>query len=444
MRHVLEHFLPEFTGWLKGIGDPRRRPDKATFPIEFVVMMSLVMFCGQCGSRRQLDRDRKAPEFGRNLWRLCGGKGAEACCSDTMNGVLEELDPAELERLAALVAGALHRRKVLRNFLCDGKPVVAVDGTQMYTFNERHCQHCLTRKLADGTVQYFHYVLAAKIVTPVGLVVPFAFEFCENPAEMGEFDKQDCELKAARRLFAKMRVLFPRQKIMLVGDGLYADETTFRLCEEYGWDLMVTRKPGKIPTVDTQLPDNPAHWDGLRTVWHTLPRSKRETELRLERRAYWKTPLTYRTTVLHVVRLEEYGPGGERLYANEWITNVKPDTHNALDLTQAGRLRWKIENEGTNTQKNGGYGMEHGYGLGGSAWKNYYLAMQFGQMFNDLVRLGDLLQKLAGDPRATFAKLYGSVTNFARRLIESLRHIPLAATPSWGDGDIQVRFIGTG
>ncbi|RLC74380.1 MAG: hypothetical protein DRJ03_17950 [Chloroflexi bacterium] len=28
---------------------------------------------------------------------------------------------------------------------------------------------------------------------------------------------------------------------------------------------------------------------------------------------------------------------------------------------EGGRLRWKIENEGFNVQKNGGYGLEHAY-----------------------------------------------------------------------------------
>jgi len=54
-------------------------------------------------------------------------------------------------------------------------------------------------------------------------------------------------------------------------------------------------------------------------------------------------------------------------YHNTWITNLKPDQKNALSLALHGRLRWKIENEGFNTQKNGGYEMEHGYGLGGDA-----------------------------------------------------------------------------
>mgnify|MGYP006283155083 CR=1 FL=1 len=48
--------------------------------------------------------------------------------------------------------------------------------------------------------------------------------------------------------------------------------------------------------------------------------------------------------------------------------------------------------------------------------------MQIAQTLNDLYRLGDLPAKLAGDLRSTFAVLYGSVRNFAQRLMESLRN----------------------
>lgn len=436
----VKHYLPDFIAWLREIPDPRRCPGLCTYPVEYLALMALVMLCGQCGSRRQLNRDRQGKEFGANLWKLLDQPFREACCSDTMNGVLEQVAPEEFERLIARIVQCLHRGKVLRNFLCDGKLVVAVDGTQMLVFRQRHCEHCLTRTLADGSTQYFHYVLAAKIVTPIGLVVPFAFEFVENPEGLGEFDKQDCELKASRRLFGKIRDLFPRLSIMLVGDGLYAEETTFQFCEKATWDFLITLKEDKIPTLDKQLPGSPDAWGGRRIVSNLRPDATR-----LERRVHWKTPLSYRKLTLHVIRLEETDGAGQRLYLNQWITNVKPNPDNALNLAQTGRLRWKIENEGTNTQKNGGYEMEHGYGLGGNAWKNYYLILQIGQLFNDLVRFGDLLQKLAQDKRATFARLYGTIRQFARCLIESLRTTIIGAEPPpWGQGAIQIRLVGTG
>ena len=52
------------------------------------------------------------------------------------------------------------------------------------------------------------------------------------------------------------------------------------------------------------------------------------------------------------------------LYHNTWVTNhaVTPDT--VVALADAGRSRWKIENESNNVLKNHGYHLEHNFGHG--------------------------------------------------------------------------------
>ena len=66
--------------------------------------------------------------------------------------------------------------------------------------------------------------------------------------------------------------------------------------------------------------------------------------------------------------------------------------------------------------------MEHLYGRAENAWKNYYLILQISQLLNDLVRFGDYIKKITGDPTATFAAVYGTIETFARRLAEHLRY----------------------
>jgi hypothetical protein len=45
---------------------------------------------------------------------------------------------------------------------------------------------------------------------------------------------------------------------------------------------------------------------------------------------------------------------------------------NKHQADQGGRIRWKIENEGFNAQKNGGYELEHGYTKDPNAAKIFY------------------------------------------------------------------------
>ncbi len=411
---MLRHYFPDFVKWLQAIPDPRVKPQACTFPIEYLMLLALMMFCGQCGSRRQLGREMTGGNLPRNIWKLAKRRAALACHPDTLNGVMEVLDPKHLEDLVAAVFTRLRTSRALDGFRLEGMLTAAVDGTKLYTFKKRHCEHC-THQTHNGETIYFHYALAVKIVTPIGLVVPLAFEFIENPS--GEFDKQDCEIKAWRRLFEKIRQRYPQLKLNLTGDGLYAEEQTFTDCEKAGWNFFVTLSEDKLPSVTAQLPRDPDHWSGSRTE-----RLRDETHGWLRRTVRWQTPITYHGLTFHVLEMEDLDEHGDRVYYNRWIANVKPKRDNAFDLALIGRLRWKIENEGTNTQKNGGYEMSHLYGRHQQAWKNYYLILQIAQLLNDLVKYGDYIQKSTGDPKATFAAVFGTMRNFAKRLIESLRH----------------------
>jgi hypothetical protein len=70
----------------------------------------------------------------------------------------------------------------------------------------------------------------------------------------------------------------------------------------------------------------------------------------------------------------------------EYVTNIEPDRENVISLTAGGRLRWKIENEGFNTQKCGDYELEHKYCRNSyTGMKNYYTLLQIAHLINQLV-----------------------------------------------------------
>ena len=55
---------------------------------------------------------------------------------------------------------------------------------------------------------------------------------------------------------------------------------------------------------------------------------------------------------------------GEQLYHNSFITNHHLSAENVAAVAQAGRGRWKIENENNNVLKTKGYHVEHNFGHG--------------------------------------------------------------------------------
>ena len=81
----------------------------------------------------------------------------------------------------------------------------------------------------------------------------------------------------------------------------------------------------------------------------------------------------------------------------------------------AGRMRWKIENQGFNAQKTGGYCLEHAYTTDSNAAKIFYYLLQIAHTIFQLLYNGSLLGK-AG------RKALGAVKNLAQRLLEAWRN----------------------
>ena len=102
---------------------------------------------------------------------------------------------------------------------------------------------------------------------------------------------------------------------------------------------------------------------------------------------------------------------------------------------KGGRLRWKIENEGFNVQKNGGYNLEHAYSRDPNARKIFYLLLQIAHLIFQLIEKGSLFRK-------AFPKGLGSQRNLAKRILEAWRNLQISAGVfcSLGEGRFQIRF----
>ena len=98
---------------------------------------------------------------------------------------------------------------------------------------------------------------------------------------------------------------------------------------------------------------------------------------------------------------------------------------------QGGRSRWKVENEGFNRQKNSGLNREHVYSIDPENWKSYYLLLQIAFLLVQLLERGSLRRRLAAEAGRPFGKLFGSLKNVARRLLDSVRWVAWAE--SWFD-----------
>jgi len=119
-----------------------------------------------------------------------------------------------------------------------------------------------------------------------------------------------------------------------------------------------------------------------------------------------------------------------------WITDFQVIRKNVAELANnGGRCRWKVENEGFNVQKNGGFSLEHAYSSDPNSAKVYYLLLQIARGLAQLVEKGSLLQRF-------FPKGFGSDKNIAADLLEAWRNAP-PGIPAVGAcllSSFQIRF----
>jgi hypothetical protein len=262
---------------------------------------------------------------------------------------------------------------------------VAIDGTQVMTVPEGHCPHCLHRTLKDGTTQYFHTVVAAKLVCPNGFCRPLASVWLTNPEE---YAKQDCELKGWRRLATTLKQYYPRLPLCLVADGLYPNDPFFQVCRDAGWQWLVTFKQGNLPSLWSQIRLRQGT-ERCRSRWQEVERRGQTVRQCYE----WLTDLTYQDHPLHWFTCSELAEGTRTTFT--YLSSVSVDYQLVIELTNTGRLRWKIENEGFNIQKHHGYGLGHQFSRTSMpAMENYYHLMQLAHLINQLFELSTLCRSV--------------------------------------------------
>lgn len=399
---TIDHFAPGFWTALAEVKDPRN-PLLIGYPLHQELLGAVLSSMMKVDARRGIKYKLNTPAFVANMLTVLQQKYPKDIFADamfhgdTLNYALKGVSPLEISGLRTLVIRSLLRKRCLEDFRLRGQYYpVAVDGTGALVFRDKHCDHCL-RKTSNGQTIYYHPVVEAKLVLRNGLALSVGTEFPEN--ENPDVKKQDCELKAFYRLTKTLKKDFPQTRLCLLLDGLFAGAPVLKLCERNRWAYIITLKEGSLPAVVRD-------YEALLTL---TPENVRVVESEGCRQTYrWINDVDFGDRTVNVFECHEETAEGSRHFV--WLTSFRIDAANVEELSgQGGRQRWKIENEGFNTQKNGGYGLEHAFSEHNVAQKNFYLLMQIGHIFNQLMEKGNLLRERI---RATM----GSLKVFSQRL----------------------------
>lgn len=367
---------------LSSISDPRKNRH---YKIEEIVFAGIAMFMFKCGSRNAMDNIAKKTEFEKNYRKVFGHRLPDM---DTVSGIFEKLPPEDFEKLKQQLVSQLLEKRVFDKWRFKNHFIVAIDGTGVVSFDHEHCPQCLSKVSKNGKKSWFHNVLEAKLVTDNGFSISLCTEWIENPGK--EYDKQDCERRAFERLANKLKTQYPRLAMCLCADGLYPNNTFFGICKNNNWKYIVTLKDGN-----------------LKGLWKKIRLQNREglvvktqnKNTQIHQQYQWVNTIELNGNEHNWIELNEtiscikQNKNKKQRFVH--LTNIEITQNEAVDISQTGRLRWKIENQGFDIQKNHGYNICHQYCQKSyNGLKNFYQCCQIAHMFNQLTELSKKVQAM--------------------------------------------------
>ena len=393
----------------------QRRQASIRFSLPDTLCAALAMFHFKFPSLLQFDQACQADDvLIGNLRRLYS---LDDVASDTqMRDILDKLKPSELRPAFRALHSSAQRGKVLEDFaIFDNQLLLSIDGTGLFSSTKISCPHCGVKKHRSGQTSYYHQLLAAAIVHPDHkTALPLDFE----PIVKSDGDtKNDCERNAAKRLLDALHRQYSKRRFIVLEDALAANGPHIQALCESGMDFIINIKPGGNASLFEQMHE--------RMVRNEVVEAEQSLEEGGRRGYRFATDFalngSHRDTRVNMLEYWIVDNNGKST-SFSWITTLPISAANVHAIAQAGRTRWRIENELFNTLKNQGYEFEHNYGHG----KQYLSSTLAGLML--LAFLTDQLQNHA----CQLFKAARSRARVQKKMWASMRSIiELVDIPNW-------------
>ena len=382
---IRKKYMPQLYEWFGKIKDPR---NESYISYGMREILGSVYYKNLLGlvSMRSMNENYEDEKIAGKLYHYLGmEEKAYLPHSQTINDVLSRLNPEELEGLRHKFVNSLIRRKSFDSAKYQKKWAVYVDGTELYSGKRKLNEHCLEKRHQKGrekeSKSYHIAVLEAKIDFGGAQLASIGSEFIENAGadaqeqkkRGAEQIKQDCEIKAFRRLAQRLKKQYPRLPIRIQGDSLYAAGPIFEICAENGWDYLIRYKDDRISSIAQEFERIP----GKEVVHY-----EDETE-GIKGTIEFVNDISYQEHTVHMLRCDENQKNGQ-FKRFQFLSSKRITRQNAKKILEQGRKRWKIENQGFKRQKQEAQCMTHVCCWNAQAMKNHYLLLQ----------LADFLRKL--------------------------------------------------
>lgn len=278
-----------------------------------------------------------------------------------IRNILDSINPEQFTPVFRTIFQAFKESEQMDAMRAVNKTLlIPFDGVQYFSSNNIHCEKCSTRDHKDGHISYSHQAILPCLVAPgCDSIISLTPEFI-TPQD-GD-DKQDSEIKGAKRWLEQHGDEIIPLGVTFLGDDLYAHQP---FCEE-----VLSRQGHFIFT---------AKEDSHKTMYEWVNEIKNigKAELFISGRLHGRKKIEDTYTFVNAVPLRDGKDAllvnwcelvttqdGKIISRHAFVTDHPITADNVTDIITSGRARWKTENENHNTLKNHGYHITHNYGHG--------------------------------------------------------------------------------
>jgi len=352
-------FLQALRAAIATFPDVRKGKNKH-FTVRDAALGAFAVFFTQSPSFLAYQRDMTKRQGQSNAHTLFGL--TEIPCDNQIRTLLDPVPPALLEPVFAHGLTTLIETQQLAAFRSWQKRLLVVlDGTQYFSSQTISCPQCSRQTHRNGTTTYSHRMLTPVIVAPhQNKVLPLPPEFIVPQDGHG---KQDCENAAAKRWLQKHGATYRTYQITILGDDLYATQPICEVLSEQRLPFILVCKPDSHATLYAHLAARTLG-KALHQVTQVIHSTAGVTHATYRYASH--LPLRAGPDALYVnwCELTLTDATGTQLYHNAFVTQFPLTAKTVASIVQAGRTRWKVENENNNTLKHQGYHLEHNFGHG--------------------------------------------------------------------------------
>jgi Transposase DDE domain len=383
---VFRSLLSFLSQAIDGFNDVRRGKN-LQYSMQDIARSAFAVFFVQSPSflaHQKLMQQARGMNNGRTLF------GIQKLPTDNqIRNLLDAVDPKQLRPVFVSVFEYLQQLGLIDSFRSFANTLlIALDGTGYFYSESIHCPSCTVAQHRDGRLSYTHSAVMPAIVKPgCAQVIPLEPEFI---VPQDGHDKQDCESVAAKRWLSAVGSRYTGLGITLVGDAIFGTQGYIEQLGQQDIQYIFVAKPG-------------SH----KYLYEELHSFEQLGQLRVIERTRWtgkqRLSYTYRyfngvglkdgeqALKVNWVELSITNPQGKIQLRVSFITSYLIDDANVEPLVEAGRCRWKIENEDFNTLKTKGYHFEHNFGHGKRFLSQTLLSLNIlAFLFHTVLELADL------------------------------------------------------